>query len=449
MRNFFALSLALVISFVGAIELSNIPQGLTAEQLINSPKDATTSYNLNISAIALKKAEKPSEETWTQKLGTKGDDFSNSVAVDKAGNVYITGYTNGSLAGDNAGYYDTWLAKYDSGGNPVWKTQLGIAADDFSYSVAVDEAGNAYITGYSEETWINGSDNGGDDYNALIAKYDSNGNLLWTDSVDYVGENEYSYSIAVDSTNNVYMTGIVNKIQPGAIPNTWLSKHSSDGKQQWKTKLNAYAETTMVETDGAGNVYVAGYFDNFFGESFIESAWITKYNSSGKKLSFQGLDTLDFDIIRDIDVDITGNVYITGYTTYEPSKGTYSGDYDALVAKYDISGKLLWSKQQDGTGDDFTTHVVVSDDGSVYITVETQGTIKAGNPGTQNSWVAKYSSDGTLIWTQKLNIYSENVNDMTVDDTSNIYITGEAENWSNTNSFEDVDAFVSKYAEPI
>ncbi len=406
---------------------------------------------MSVSATTLGgEPEEPNTEPWIQQLGTEGDDFSNGIAVDGAGNVYITGFTDGSLGGDNAGYYDTWLAKYDSSGNQLWKTQLGTAADDFSYNVAVDNTGNAYITGHSEETWLGGIDNGWNDYNALIAKYDSNGNLLWTDLVDYIAENEYSYSIAVDSTNNVYMTGVVDDIQTvGAIPNTWVSKHSSDGEEQWKTKLNAYAESTTVEADGAGNIYVAGYFDNFFGESFIESAWITKYNSSGKKLSFQGLDTLDFDIIRDIDVDITGNVYITGYTTYESSKGTYSGDYDALVAKYDINGKLLWSKQQDGTGDDFPSHVVVSDDGSVYITVETQGTIQAGNPGTQNSWVAKYSSDGTLIWTQKLNIYSENVNDMTVDDTGNIYITGDAENRSKANSFEDVDAFVSKYAYPV
>ena len=455
MRKFFALSLALIISFFGAIELSNIPQGLAAvnnvlqEQLIKSPKDASTSFNLNISAMASEKPKKLNKKTWTQKLGTEGDDFSNGVAVDKAGNVYITGYTNGSLGGNNAGNDDTWLAKYDSSGNQLWKTQLGIAADDFSYSVAVDDAGNAYITGYSEETWINGIDNGGDDYNALVAKYDSNGNLLWTDSVDYVGENEYSYSIAVESANNIYMTGVVKKIQPGAIPNTWLSKHSGDGKHQWKTKLDAYAENTTVEADSTGNVYVAGYFDNFFGKSFVESSWIATYNSSGKKLSFKCLNTLDFDIIRDIDVDINGNVYITGYTTNEPSKGNYSGDYYALVAKYDICGKLLWSKRLDNTGDDFTTLVAVSDDGSVHITGKTEGTIQAGNPGTRNNWVAKYSSNGTLIWTQKLDIYSENVNSMTVDDTGNIYITGETENWSSTNSFRDVDAFVSKYVEPI
>ena len=413
--------------------------------------NVNTSYSLNVSATALGEPEEPNTEPWIQQLGTEGDDFSNGITVDGAGNVYITGFTDGSLGGDNAGYYDTWLAKYDSSGNQLWKTQLGTTADDFSYDVAVDNSGNAYITGYSEDTWLGGIGNGWGDYNALIAKYDSNGNLLWTDSVDYVGENEYSYSIAVDSTNNVYMTGVVDDIQEvGAIPNTWLSKHSSDGEEKWKTKLNAYAESTTVEADGAGNIYVAGYFDNLFGESFIESAWIAKYNSSGEEVYFEGLDTLDFDVISNIDVDITGNVYITGSTTYEPSVGTYSGDYDALVAKYDFTGELLWSQQLDGIGDDFTSNVVVSDDGNVYITAETQGTIEAGNPGTQDNWVAKYSSDGTLIWTQELDIASANfVTDMAVGDTGNIYLTGQTENWSNTNSFEDIDAFVTKYVEPI
>lgn len=388
--------------------------------------------------------------SWTQQLGTEGDDFSNGIAVDSAGNVYITGFTDGSLGGDNAGYYDTWLAKYDSGGNELWKTQLGTTGDDFSYSVAVDDSGNAYITGHSEETWLGGTDNGWGDYNALIAKYDSNGNLLWTDQVDYVGENEYSYSIAVESANNIYMTGVVDDIQTvGAIPNTWLSKHSGDGEEKWKTKLNAYAENITVDSDGAGNIYVAGYFEKLFGGINTENAWVAKYDPFGTELYIQGLDTSKFDIFNDIDVDITGNVYITG-STYEPSQDTSSGNYDALVAKYDFSGELLWSKQLDGTGDDFTSSIVVSNDGNVYITGETQGNIEAGNPGTQDNWVAKYSSDGTLIWTQEIDIASENfVNDMTVGNTGNIYITGETENWSNPDSFGDIDAFVAKYVEPI
>ena len=417
-----------------------------------------TSYDLNITTTVLGESEQPNTqqpqqsnpEAWTQQLGTEGDDFSNGIAVDSAGNVYITGYNDTSIGGTV--YYDIWLAKYDSGGNELWKTELGITGNEFSYSVAVDDSGNAYITGHSEDVVLeDGYDNGRRDYKALIAKYDSDGSSLWIDQVSYTGENEYSYSIAVDSTNHVYMTGVVSNTQRvGSVPNTWLSKHSSDGEEQWRTKLNAYAESTTVEADGAGNIYVAGYFDNFFGEKFIESAWITKYDSSGEQTSFEGLDTLDFDIISNIDIDVTGNVYIVGSTTYEPSKGTYSGDYDALVAKYDITGELLWTKQLDGIGDDFASNIEVSDDGNVYITAETQGTIEAGNPGTQNNWVAKYSSDGSLIWTQELDIASENfITDMTVGDTGNIYITGETGNWSNANSFEDIDAFVAKYVEPI
>ena len=80
-----------------------------------------TSYNLNITTTVLGKSEQPNTqqpqqpnpETWTQQLSTEYDEFSNGIAVDSAGNVYITGYNDNSVA--ETGYYDIWLAKYDSG----------------------------------------------------------------------------------------------------------------------------------------------------------------------------------------------------------------------------------------------------------------------------------------------------------------------------------------------
>src|SRR5262245_32841833 len=89
---------------------------------------------------------------WTQtmevgaQLGTAGLEESRGIAVDQAGNVYITGSTDGSLAGTNLGGRDAFLAKYNSGGALQWIQQLGSRGDDISYGVAIDNSGNPYIT---------------------------------------------------------------------------------------------------------------------------------------------------------------------------------------------------------------------------------------------------------------------------------------------------------------
>lgn len=390
--------------------------------------DANTYYNLNVSAEVIEESPQPGTALWTQEVSSDDDDFSNAIAVDSIGNIYITGFT------DN-GNYDSWLAKYDTNGTQLWKTQLGINNDNFSYSVDVDNIGNAYITGYYD---------GRNDYDALIAKYDSNGNLLWDDSLDYFGEDEYSYDIAVDNNEAAfYSVGITKNIEVGAIPYAWVSKHdTNDGEKEWNIKVSAPAEDIVINMNDDGSVYVAGYFNSLFGENNTESAWIAEYDSDGNELSINGIDTEDLSIVSDIDVDTDGNVYITG-----------SDDNETKIAKYDSNGSEYWSNWLDVndyiTGDDFTSHVAVNDNGDVYVTGRTEGTSEYNNVGNQNNWVVKYDNFGDLIWTQELDIPDENViNDITVNGTGNIFMTGEFENFSDTNDFEGVDAFVTKLLEP-
>jgi hypothetical protein len=119
-------------------------------------------------AASMARAEQAYDLAWVRQMGTTANDYSNSVAVDGLGNVYISGYTNGSLGGPNAGYEDAFLAKYDSSGSLLWTRQMGTTAWDGSYSVAVDGLGNAYISGYTGGS-LGGPSAGYRD--AFLAKY--------------------------------------------------------------------------------------------------------------------------------------------------------------------------------------------------------------------------------------------------------------------------------------
>ncbi len=105
---------------------------------------------------------------WTEQLGTANWDESYGVSADSLGNVYISGLTYGSLGGPNAGTNDTFLAKYDAAGALQWIEQLGTGSPDASYGVSADLAGNVYISGSTEGS-LGGPNAGGID--AFVAKY--------------------------------------------------------------------------------------------------------------------------------------------------------------------------------------------------------------------------------------------------------------------------------------
>jgi hypothetical protein len=140
---------------------------------------------------------------WTQQFGATGNDESFSVSADGLGNVYISGSTDGSLDGPNAGSRDAFVSKYDAAGNFLWTRQLGTANDDYSASVSADRQGNVYISGSTDGS-LDGPNAGS--YDAFVSKYNAAGNFLWTRQLGTTSE-EFSGGVSADRLGNVYFSG--------------------------------------------------------------------------------------------------------------------------------------------------------------------------------------------------------------------------------------------------
>lgn len=97
------------------------------------------------------------------------------MKVDSNGNIFLVGYTNNNLGGKNAGSNDAWIAKYDSEGNQLWIQQFGTSKSDAATSVTLDQFGNVYVTGTSEGSF--GGINAGS-IDSWIAKLDSESGTL-------------------------------------------------------------------------------------------------------------------------------------------------------------------------------------------------------------------------------------------------------------------------------
>ena len=232
-----------------------------------------------------------------------GNDAASSLAVDDKGNVYVTGFSQGSNSDD-----DYVTIKYDATGNELWVKRYNGPGNnnDGANSVAVDGAGNVYVTGggYGSESL--------QDYTTI--KYDAGGKELWIRS--YNGPaNEYDIatSMAVDAAGNVYVTGY----SPGSPSNNDFAtvKYDAGGNELWVKRYNGsgngYDVAVALALDKFSNIYITGTSYNNFGDPDYATI---KYDTNGKDLWVKRYDGVghNFDEPRDLVVDAKGNVYVTG-----------------------------------------------------------------------------------------------------------------------------------------
>ena len=173
-----------------------------------------------------------------------------------------------------------------------------------------------------------------------------------------------------------------------------------------------------------------------------------KYNSSGTKQWTKQLGTFSIDIGIGVTTDSSGNVYVTGYTGGGLDGNTSSGNHDIVLVKYNSSGTKQWTKQLGTSSGDYGNDVTIDSSDNVYVTGSTGGGLD-GNTNSDNYdiFLLKYNSSGTKQWTKQLWTSSGDYgNDVTTDSSGNIYVTGDT--WGgldgNTNSGSN-DIFLVKY----
>ncbi|MBI4685573.1 MAG: SBBP repeat-containing protein [Nitrospirae bacterium] len=158
------------------------------------------------------KYDSEGNELWTRQFGTPNIDYANSVAVGRDGNVYVGGGTNGDIAGSSwEGGSNAYVRKYDPFGNVLWTHQFGSSGDDDASSIAVDRAGNVYIVGSTNDN-LPGQDWVGD-YDAYVKKYDSDGTELWTYQFGTPSYDDAS-GVTLDNMGNLYVVGTTYEALP-------------------------------------------------------------------------------------------------------------------------------------------------------------------------------------------------------------------------------------------
>lgn len=142
-------------------------------------------------------------QLWIKQFGSPGFEDAFGITTDNHDNVIATGWTIGDLGGANAGLYDVWVTKLNSNGDLLWSRQFGTPSYDFAWADATDSLGNVYITGWTLGS-LGGQNAGSND--VYVAKYDANGNQQWIEQFGSAGTDQ-AYGISIDRNNLIYVTG--------------------------------------------------------------------------------------------------------------------------------------------------------------------------------------------------------------------------------------------------
>ena len=249
--------------------------GIAVDSSGNSFITGTTmSYGAGGSDVFLLKYDSSGNLIWNNTWGGSDDDYGYGTALDGSGNISITGYTESYGVGES----DVFLLKYDSSGILMWNTTWGGSDDDYGYGTALDDSGNAFITGYTE--------NYGTAYNdVILLKYDRTGNLLWNTTWGSSGL-DYGNSIALSSSGTVFITGFTESYGK-AYSDGLLYKYDSSGNLLWDItfgKSNSFDDGTGIAIDSSGNAFIIGYTENLRGGGGCDII-ILKYNYETENIS--------------------------------------------------------------------------------------------------------------------------------------------------------------------
>jgi uncharacterized delta-60 repeat protein len=211
-----------------------------------------------------------------------------------------------------------------------------------------------------------------------------------------------------------------------------------------------------VTVDSSDNIYLTGYtqggLDNNSNSGTLD-IFLVKYNSSGTKQWTKQLGTSSGESGSGVTVDSSDNIYVTGHT-YSGLVNNITTINDIFLVKYNSSGTKQWIQQLGSSGSshqqwqDYGYGVTVDSSSNIYVTGSTRRQLDGNNySGDDDIFLVKYNSSGTKQWTEQLGTQHGDVGrGVTVDSSDNIYVSGSTERGLDGNSTSGwYDLFLIKY----
>jgi Beta-propeller repeat len=379
--------------------------------------------------------------------GSTEYEMSKGVAIDLLGSIYITGNTSGAFYGANQGGNDLFLTKYSWEGILQWNRQWGTSENDYGNGLVIDSANNIYVTGYTFGS-LDGTLIGGRDF--FLSKFNSDGTLLWNKQWGTPQLDE-AHGLAIDSSDNIYVTGLTGGVldvtNHGSYDMT-LTKFNSNGVIQWNRQWGGTASDSglKIAIDPSGDLLISGktYGTLAIPHLGFNDAVLTKYSSDGTHLWDRQWGTDQSEYGYDIVLDSVGNIYVAG-DTYGSLDGTNLGSTDLFLTKFNSDGTHLWDKQWGTTGPEYFGGLTIDSNDFLYISGGSEGALGGVHEGESDLILTKYSSDGTHLWNKQWGTSeSDSGDDIAIDSWDNLFITGFTDGVLDGTNLGSIDLYLLK-----
>lgn len=392
---------------LGVITRATSGDALATDTADNIYQAGTTSVGLNgnsllgITDAFVSKRNAAGAIAWTAQLGSPDHTISaTGLAIDQSGGILVSGLDFDPVSN----IFGAFVAKYNEAGKKLWHTEISL--DDKNVNpgkIATDLAGNIYLTGSTDGGLAGNPMIGIKD--AYLVKLDPLGNILRTIQIGVSGAKTLGRDITIDLAGNAYMVGQTNGALDGLPkpPGTtlFLVKYNSAAEKQWTKNIvlasGRVSDGTAVTTDKAGHVIVGGFGPT--ARVGTTNLVVASFDHNGTQLWAQAIGVPQTDSrTTSVATDSAGNSFAGGWTKGALGDTQLTGNQDFFLAKFSAKGDRLWTKQMGATGRATLGQGLALDRaGNAFIGGTTSGNLGGAiASGSPDAFLAKYSPDGVL-----------------------------------------------------
>jgi hypothetical protein len=351
---------------------------------------------------------------WIRQIGGTGSDVANDVAVDSSGNLVVVGSFSGNLTGtisltnaNASSFTDIFVAKFDTNGIVQWANREGKEfSDDLGRSIAVDTAGNVFISGSSFQSNF-GAMSMVNTGRILLAKYGADGSRIWARKLgDNPGHrNDVANAVATDTNGNVVIVGafqsaritLANVLTNQGGADGFVAKYDTAGQLMWNQSLGGAGNEAAlgVAMNNAGDIFVSGDFNTSLtigsttinrSPNSVQDGFVARLDSNGTPVWLQGYGGGSAASARGITIAGSGNVFVTGYFAGDTTFGlsTFSSirnTIDIFVLELMPDGQVKNFQQAGGeaSGGDIGNAIAIDTNGDQIVVGSFTGTVVVGN----------------------------------------------------------------------
>lgn len=339
---------------------------------------------------------------WASMTGGEGSDQAYSIATDNDGNSYVTGWFSedahfGDIILTSEGGKDVFLAKYNDSGEILWAKRAWGTASNTAAGIALDVNGLPIITGWFAES-IHFDDfllESNGSYDMFVVRYNEQGKVLWAKSAGGEGD-DYGNRITSNSEQDIIVAGSFR-----------YTAH--------------FGEEATISSEGDRDIFIANYSNigNF--------QWVKKAGGAGEDRAYSIISNSD------------GSTYFTGIFNGK----AFFGDHDVMsgaflstyIAKMDAAGNFLWVRKGSGGANDYARGygIGIDNEGYVYsngtfsgkLTFSEQTVEATGGQYDFDAYLVKFNNDGELMWIKNAGGYGmDQGQEMFTDADGNSFVTG-------------------------